>query len=70
MLKLPSLDLVFSSNRGELDTLGTTYPAEMLSPGGNAPQSGTKTSASKAGIPGIETLSCLIKIQVLFLHKF
>ncbi|KAH0511099.1 hypothetical protein LTLLF_152015 [Microtus ochrogaster] len=52
MLKLPSLDLVFSSNRGELDTLGTTYPAEILSPGGNAPQSGTKTSASKAGIPG------------------
>lgn len=55
MLKLPSLDLVFSSNRGELDTLGTTYPAETLSPGGNAPQSGTKTSAGKAGIPGIET---------------
>ncbi|TKC49630.1 hypothetical protein EI555_007878, partial [Monodon monoceros] len=52
MLKLPSLDLVFSSNRGELETLGATYPAETLSPGGNAPQSGTKTSASKTGIPG------------------
>uniref|UniRef100_A0A2K6G670 Bridge-like lipid transfer protein family member 1 n=1 Tax=Propithecus coquereli TaxID=379532 RepID=A0A2K6G670_PROCO len=52
MLKLPSLDLVFSSNRGELETLGSTYPAETLSPGGNAAQSGTKTSASKTGIPG------------------
>uniref|UniRef100_A0A8C0XEF4 Bridge-like lipid transfer protein family member 1 C-terminal domain-containing protein n=1 Tax=Castor canadensis TaxID=51338 RepID=A0A8C0XEF4_CASCN len=52
MLKLPSLDLVFSSNRGELETLGTAYPAETLSPGGNVPQSGTKLSASKTGIPG------------------
>ncbi|XP_014640029.1 PREDICTED: uncharacterized protein KIAA1109 homolog isoform X2 [Ceratotherium simum simum] len=52
MLKLPSLDLVFSSNRGELETLGTAYPAETLSPGGNATQSGTKTSATKTGIPG------------------
>lgn len=56
MLKLPSLDLVFSSNRGELETLGATYPTETLSPGGNAPQSGTKTSASKTGIPGVETI--------------
>ncbi|XP_030168991.1 transmembrane protein KIAA1109 homolog isoform X5 [Lynx canadensis] len=52
MLKLPSLDLVFSSNRGELETLGTTYPTETLSPGGNTTQSGTKTSSSKTGIPG------------------
>ncbi|MBZ3874504.1 hypothetical protein SUZIE_128270 [Sciurus carolinensis] len=52
MLKLPSLDLVFSSNRGELETLGTAYPTETLSPGGTTPQSGTKTSASKTGIPG------------------
>nr|XP_045737699.1 bridge-like lipid transfer protein family member 1 [Mirounga angustirostris] len=52
MLKLPSLDLVFSSNRGELETLGTTYPTETLSPGGNATQSGTKTSTSKTGTPG------------------
>ncbi|XP_006866349.1 PREDICTED: uncharacterized protein KIAA1109 homolog [Chrysochloris asiatica] len=52
MLKLPSLDLVFSSNRGELETLGTTYPAETLSPGSNALQSGTKTSANKTGLPG------------------
>lgn len=52
MLKLPSLDLVFSSNRGELETLGTTYPAETVSPGSNAPQTGAKTSASKAGMPG------------------
>ncbi|KAB0396757.1 hypothetical protein E2I00_015079, partial [Balaenoptera physalus] len=56
MLKLPSLDLVFSSNRGELETLGATYPAETLSPGGNAPQSGTKTSASKTGTPGLSGL--------------
>lgn len=55
MLKLPSLDLVFSSNRGELETLGTTYPAETLSPGDSATQSGTKVSASKTGIPGAET---------------
>nr|XP_060511804.1 bridge-like lipid transfer protein family member 1 [Panthera onca] len=52
MLKLPSLDLVFSSNRGELETLGTTYPTETLSPGGNTTQSGTKTSSSKTGTPG------------------
>ncbi|KAJ8780452.1 hypothetical protein J1605_011716 [Eschrichtius robustus] len=56
MLKLPSLDLVFSSNRGELETSGATYPAETLSPGGNAPQSGTKTSASKTGTPGLSGL--------------
>lgn len=53
MLKLPSLDLVFSSNRGELETLGTTCPAETLSPGGGAAaQSGAKASAGKAGTPG------------------
>lgn len=53
MLKLPSLDLVFSSNRGELETLGTTCPAETLSPGGGAAaQGGAKASASKAGTPG------------------
>lgn len=63
MLKLPSLDLVFSSNRGELETLGATYPAETLSPGGNAPQSGTKTSASKTGTPGVETFFYSIGIK-------
>ncbi|XP_028932278.1 transmembrane protein KIAA1109 homolog isoform X4 [Ornithorhynchus anatinus] len=52
MLKLPSLDLVFSSNRGELETLGTTYPTESLSPGSSASLSGTKTSANKTGTPG------------------
>ncbi|XP_060035101.1 bridge-like lipid transfer protein family member 1 isoform X6 [Erinaceus europaeus] len=52
MLKLPSLDLVFSSNRGELETLGTGYPAETLSPGGCAAQSGSKASAGKGGTPG------------------
>uniref|UniRef100_A0A670YLK5 Bridge-like lipid transfer protein family member 1 n=1 Tax=Pseudonaja textilis TaxID=8673 RepID=A0A670YLK5_PSETE len=36
MLKLPSLDLVFSSNRGELETLGSTCPTE------NSLQSGSK----------------------------
>ncbi|KAF6094481.1 KIAA1109 [Phyllostomus discolor] len=52
MLKLPSLDLVFSSNRGELETLGTTYPAETLSPGSTASQGGAKASAGKTGTPG------------------
>ncbi|XP_036914479.1 transmembrane protein KIAA1109 homolog isoform X1 [Sturnira hondurensis] len=52
MLKLPSLDLVFSSNRGELETLGTTYPAETLSPGSSASQGGAKASAGKTGTPG------------------
>ncbi|XP_010290090.1 PREDICTED: uncharacterized protein KIAA1109-like, partial [Phaethon lepturus] len=52
MLKLPSLDLVFSSNRGELETLGTTYPSESLSIGGNTSQSGSKNSVSKSGAPG------------------
>lgn len=52
MLKLPSLDLVFSSNRGELETLGTTYPSESVSIGGSTPQSGSKNSASKSGAPG------------------
>ena len=68
MLKLPSLDLVFSSNRGELETLGAAYPAETLSPGGSAPPSGTKTSSSKTGVPGVETFfySISIKSQVLF----
>lgn len=52
MLKLPSLDLVFSSNRGELETLGTTYPSESVSIGGSTSQSGSKNSASKSGAPG------------------
>ncbi|XP_063271495.1 bridge-like lipid transfer protein family member 1 isoform X3 [Prinia subflava] len=52
MLKLPSLDLVFSSNRGELETLGTTYPSESVSIGGTTSQSGSKNSASKSGAPG------------------
>lgn len=43
MLKLPSLDLVFSSNRGELETLGTTCPAE------NAAQSGPKIKTVSPG---------------------
>uniref|UniRef100_A0A8C8SUD8 KIAA1109 n=1 Tax=Pelusios castaneus TaxID=367368 RepID=A0A8C8SUD8_9SAUR len=52
MLKLPSLDLVFSSNRGELETLGTTCPTENLSVGGNTSQSGSKNSVNKTGMPG------------------
>ncbi|XP_062839680.1 bridge-like lipid transfer protein family member 1 isoform X4 [Anolis carolinensis] len=50
MLKLPSLDLVFSSNRGELETLGTTLPTE------NAPQSGSKMpvkTISPGSSPGL-----------------
>lgn len=52
MLKLPSLDLVFSSNRGELETLGTMYPSENVSVGGNTSQSSSKNSISKSGAPG------------------
>ncbi|KAB1282162.1 Transmembrane protein [Camelus dromedarius] len=52
MLKLPSLDLVFSSNRGELETLGTACPAETFPPGANAAQSGMKTCAGKTATPG------------------
>ncbi|XP_037753085.1 transmembrane protein KIAA1109 homolog isoform X21 [Chelonia mydas] len=52
MLKLPSLDLVFSSNRGELETLGTTCPTENLAVGGNTSQTGSKNSGNKTGIPG------------------
>ncbi|POI32063.1 hypothetical protein CIB84_004185, partial [Bambusicola thoracicus] len=52
MLKLPSLDLVFSSNRGELETLGTMYPSENASVGGSTPQSSSKNSVSKSGAPG------------------
>ncbi|KAL8206995.1 UNVERIFIED_CONTAM: hypothetical protein K2H54_038620, partial [Gekko kuhli] len=48
MLKLPSLDLVFSSNRGELETLGTASPAE------NATQSGPKIkTVSPGSSPGL-----------------
>ncbi|KAM7167896.1 bridge-like lipid transfer protein family member 1 isoform 1-T3 [Macrochelys suwanniensis] len=52
MLKLPSLDLVFSSNRGELETLGTTCPTENLAVSGNTSQTGSKNSVNKTGIPG------------------
>nr|XP_056711844.1 bridge-like lipid transfer protein family member 1 [Euleptes europaea] len=48
MLKLPSLDLVFSSNRGELETLGSTCPAE------NNAQSGPKIkTVSPGSSPGL-----------------
>uniref|UniRef100_A0A8D0GUM0 Bridge-like lipid transfer protein family member 1 C-terminal domain-containing protein n=1 Tax=Sphenodon punctatus TaxID=8508 RepID=A0A8D0GUM0_SPHPU len=52
MLKLPSLDLVFSSNRGELETLGTTFTAENASVTANASQSSSKASLNKTVIPG------------------
>ncbi|KAG8511214.1 Transmembrane protein, partial [Galemys pyrenaicus] len=52
MLKLPSLDLVFSSNRGELEMLGAVHPAEAPSPGGTTAQSGARPCASKSGTPG------------------
>ncbi|KAJ6668797.1 hypothetical protein lerEdw1_012281 [Lerista edwardsae] len=50
MLKLPSLDLVFSSNRGELETLGIAGPTD------NASQSGPKMSVktvSPGSSPGL-----------------
>ncbi|XP_072481304.1 bridge-like lipid transfer protein family member 1 isoform X3 [Notamacropus eugenii] len=52
MLKLPSLDLVFSSNRGELETLGTTCPTDTASPSGHPTPSGSKTFTNKTGMPG------------------
>ncbi|XP_075785952.1 bridge-like lipid transfer protein family member 1 isoform X10 [Pelodiscus sinensis] len=52
MLKLPSLDLVFSSNRGELETLATIFSAENLAVGGSTSQTGSKNSVNKTGLPG------------------
>ncbi|XP_069487254.1 bridge-like lipid transfer protein family member 1 isoform X10 [Ambystoma mexicanum] len=50
MLKLPSLDLVFSSNRTELEALGT-YPSESPPLSNINLQNGSKTSL-KSGMPG------------------
>ncbi|XP_071975455.1 bridge-like lipid transfer protein family member 1 isoform X3 [Engystomops pustulosus] len=51
MLKLPSLDLVFSSNRSELETLGATYPSESSVCNLSMP-SGSKASLNKLGTAG------------------
>ncbi|XP_053559592.1 bridge-like lipid transfer protein family member 1 isoform X3 [Bombina bombina] len=52
MLKLPSLDLVFSSNRSELETLGTHSD---ISVSNLSMQSGSKANINKSGIAGSST---------------
>ncbi|XP_036372850.1 transmembrane protein KIAA1109 homolog isoform X4 [Megalops cyprinoides] len=56
MLKLPSLDLVFSSNRGELETPVTTHPGDGLHQSSSASPLAhnlLKASASKGPSPGL-----------------
>ncbi|KAJ8281426.1 hypothetical protein GJAV_G00067550 [Gymnothorax javanicus] len=56
MLKLPSLDLVFSSNRGDLETPGPTHPSEGPQPGSTVSplaQNLLKASTSKGSSPGL-----------------
>ncbi|MEE6461639.1 hypothetical protein FKM82_001355 [Ascaphus truei] len=54
MLKLPSLDLVFSSNRSELETLGAGHPSDT-SVGNLSMPSGSKTNMNKSGMSGTST---------------
>ncbi|XP_041436679.1 KIAA1109 L homeolog isoform X7 [Xenopus laevis] len=54
MLKLPSLDLVFSSNRSELETLGPSHPSDS-SIGNLSMPSGSKANLNKSGLPGTST---------------
>ncbi|XP_077332978.1 bridge-like lipid transfer protein family member 1 isoform X9 [Lithobates pipiens] len=51
MLKLPSLDLVFSSNRSDLETLGSAHPSDA-SVGNLSMPSGSKASLNKSGMTG------------------
>ncbi|XP_075056358.1 bridge-like lipid transfer protein family member 1 isoform X4 [Mixophyes fleayi] len=51
MLKLPSLDLVFSSNRSELETLGAAHPSD-ISVGNLSMPSGLKANPNKSGMAG------------------
>ncbi|KAM9329723.1 bridge-like lipid transfer protein family member 1 [Gastrophryne carolinensis] len=51
MLKLPSLDLVFSSNRTELETLGSAHPSDA-SVGNLSMPSGSKANLNKPGMTG------------------
>nr|DBA28925.1 TPA: hypothetical protein GDO54_009208 [Pyxicephalus adspersus] len=51
MLKLPSLDLVFSSNRSDLETLGSTHPSDGNF-GNLSMPSGSKANLNKAGMTG------------------
>ncbi|MGH0163852.1 UNVERIFIED_CONTAM: hypothetical protein FKN15_068207 [Acipenser sinensis] len=56
MLKLPSLDLVFSSNRGELETPATTHTADGGPPAGPTTplvQNELKTAGNKGPSPGL-----------------
>uniref|UniRef100_A0A671NB61 Bridge-like lipid transfer protein family member 1 C-terminal domain-containing protein n=1 Tax=Sinocyclocheilus anshuiensis TaxID=1608454 RepID=A0A671NB61_9TELE len=52
MLKLPSLDLVFSSNRGELEPTATTYPSE----GPHTPSSTPPSVHNANRVPGSKGL--------------
>lgn len=74
MLKLPSLDLVFSSNRGELETLSTTYPSENVLVTSSMSHSGSKNSVSKSGVPGntcmnVHTVYSLLRKYNVLLPK-
>ncbi|XP_018416620.1 PREDICTED: uncharacterized protein KIAA1109 homolog, partial [Nanorana parkeri] len=51
MLKLPSLDLVFSSNRSDLETLGLTHPSDA-GVGNLSMPSGSKANLNKSGMTG------------------
>ncbi|CAH2300868.1 Hypothetical predicted protein [Pelobates cultripes] len=51
MLKLPSLDLVFSSNRSELETLAGAHPSDSTSVNLSMP-SGSKANLNKSGMTG------------------
>ncbi|XP_051784339.1 bridge-like lipid transfer protein family member 1 isoform X3 [Erpetoichthys calabaricus] len=56
MLKLPSLDLVFSSNRGELETVSSSHIAESTQPINSSPPLGQnmhKTATNKASSPAL-----------------
>ncbi|CAI9617533.1 unnamed protein product, partial [Staurois parvus] len=51
MLKLPSLDLVFSSNRSDLETLGSAHPSDA-NIGNLSMPSGSKANLNKSGMTG------------------
>lgn len=54
MLKLPSLDLVFSSNRGELEPTSATHPPE----GQNTPSSTPPSVHNANRVPGSKGMNC------------
>nr|XP_033794435.1 transmembrane protein KIAA1109 homolog isoform X3 [Geotrypetes seraphini] len=52
MLKLPSLDLVFSSNRSELETTGSNHLSETSLTASYLSQNGSRTTLNKTAAPG------------------